>query len=130
MSGFEYSALDAGGREKHGVIEADTERHARTLLRERGLAPLAVESIRDTGQQVGLGERFYRPGLSRRALALVTRQYATLERAGLTIEECLNVLIEQTESAGARRLFGAVRGCGLEGQTLLRGRAAVPSGVS
>lgn len=127
MSGFEYSALDAGGREKHGVIEADTERHARTLLRERGLAPLAVESIRDTAQQAGLGERFSRPGLSRSALALVTRQFATLERAGLTIEECLNVLIEQTESAGARRLFAAVRARVLEGQSLSRGLAAFPS---
>jgi general secretion pathway protein F len=127
MSGFEYSALDTAGREKRGVIEADTERHARTLLRDRGLAPLAVESIRDTAQQAGLGERFSRPGLSRGALALVTRQFATLVRAGLTIEECLNVLIEQTESTGARRLFAAVRARVLEGQSLSRGLAAFPS---
>jgi len=127
MSGFEYSALDPGGREKHGVIEADTERHARTLLRERGLAPLAIESIRETAGHAGLRERFSRPGLSRSELALVTRQFATLERAGLTIEECLNVLIEQTESAGARRLFAAVRARVLEGQSLSRGLAAFPS---
>jgi general secretion pathway protein F len=127
MSGFEYSALDAGGREKHGVIEADTERHARTLLRERGLAPLAVESIRAQAEQAGMRERFSRPGMSRAELALVTRQFATLERAGLTIEECLNVLIEQTESASARRLLAAVRARVLEGQSLSRGLAAFPS---
>jgi general secretion pathway protein F len=127
MSGFEYSALDAAGREKRGVIEADTERHARTLLRERGLAVLAVESIRAAAEQAGLRERFSRPGLSRGELALVTRQFATLERAGLTIEECLNVLIEQTESAGARRLLAAVRARVLEGQSLSRGLAAFPS---
>jgi general secretion pathway protein F len=127
MSGFEYSALDAGGREKHGVIEADTERHARTLLRDRGLAPLAVETIRETAGHAGLRERFSRPGLSRSDLALLTRQFATLERAGLTIEECLNVLIEQTESAGARRLLAAVRARVLEGQSLSRGLAAFPS---
>jgi len=127
MSGFEYSALDPGGREKHGVIEADTERHARTLLRERGLAPLAVESIRAGAEHAGLRERFSRPGLSRGDLALITRQFATLERAGLTIEECLNVLIEQTESAGARRLLAAVRARILEGQSLSRGLAAFPS---
>src|SRR5690242_13057694 len=109
MSGFEYRALDAGGREKHGVIEADTERHARTLLRERGLAPLAVESIRAAAEQPGVRDHFSRPGLSGKTLALVTRQFATLVRAGLTIEECLNVLIEQTESAGARRLLADVR---------------------
>src|SRR5215467_13311953 len=127
MSGFEYSALDASGREKHGVIEADTERHARTLLRERGLTTLAMEAIRESGQKAGLGERFSRPGLSGAGLALLTRQFATLVRAGLTIEECLNVLIEQTESAGARRLLAAVRARVLEGQSLSRGLSAFPS---
>jgi len=114
MSGFEYSALETTGRETRGVIEADTERHARSLLRERGLAPLTVESIRAAAQS-GRRERFSRPGLSRKGLALVTRQFATLVRAGLTIEEGLNVLIEQTESAGARTLFAAVRARVLEG---------------
>ncbi len=118
MSGFEYSALEATGRETRGVIEADTERHARSLLRERGLAPLTVESIRAAAAQSGRRERFSRPGLSRKGLALVTRQFATLVRAGLTIEEGLNVLIEQTESAGARTLFAAVRARVLEGQSL------------
>jgi general secretion pathway protein F len=126
MSGFEYSALDAGGRETRGVIEADTERHARALLRERGLAPLAVEGIRAAARP-GAGERFARPGLSRRELSLVTRQFATLVRAGLTIEECFNVLIEQSESARARSLLAAVRGKVLEGQPLSRGLDAYPS---
>jgi len=126
MSGFEYSALDATGRETRGVIEADTDRHARSLLRERGLAPLTVEGItRSTAAQSG-SERFSRPRLSRKGLALVTRQFATLVRAGLTIEEGLNVLIEQTESAGARTLFAAVRARVLEGQSLSRSLAAFP----
>src|SRR5258705_10605326 len=58
--------------------------------------------------------------------SLVTRQFATLVRAGLTIEEGLNVLIEQTESAGARTLFAAVRARVLEGQSLSHGLAAFP----
>ncbi len=126
MSGFEYSALEATGRETRGVIEADTERHARSLLRERGLAPLTVESIRAAAVQSGRRERFSRPGLSRKGLALVTRQFATLVRAGLTIEEGLNVLIEQTESAGARTLFAAVRARVLEGQSLSHSLAEFP----
>jgi general secretion pathway protein F len=127
MSGFEYSALEATGRETRGVIEADTERHARSLLRERGLAPLTVESIRAATVQSGRRERFSRPGLSRKNLALVTRQFATLVRAGLTIEESLNVLIEQTESAGARTLFAAVRARVLEGQSLSHSLAEFPN---
>src|SRR3989441_77872 len=127
MSGFEYSALEATGRETRGVIEADTERHARSLLRERGLAPLAVESIRSAAAQSGRSDRFSRPGLSRKGLAVVTRQFATLVRAGLTIEEGLNVLIEQTESAGARTLFAAVRARVLEGQSLSHSLAEFPN---
>src|SRR5258706_7107268 len=127
MSGFEYSALDAGGRETRGVIEADTERHARSLLRERGLAPLAVEGIRSVGTRRGLGERFARPRLSRRELSLVTRQFATLVRAGLTIEECFNVLIEQSDSARARSLLAAVRGKILEGQSVSNSIATFPA---
>src|SRR5256885_9415105 len=127
MSGFEYSALEATGRETRGVIEADTERHARSLLRERGLAPLTVESIRAAAAQSGRRERFSRPGLSRKGLAVVTRQFATLVRAGLTIEEGLNVLIEQTESAGARTLFAAVRARVLEGQSLSHSLAEFPN---
>jgi general secretion pathway protein F len=127
MSGFEYSALDATGRETRGVIEADTDRHARSLLRERGLAPLVVEGITPSAAaHTGKGERFSRPRLSRKGLALITRQFATLVRAGLTIEEGLNVLIEQTESAGARTLFAAVRARVLEGQSLSHSLAAFP----
>src|SRR5881397_420299 len=126
MSGFEYSALEATGRETRGVIEADTERHARSMLRERGLAPLTVESIRAAAQS-GRRERFSRPGLSHKNLALVTRQFATLVRAGLTIEEALNVLIEQTESAGARTLFAAVRARVLEGRSLSHSLAEFPN---
>src|SRR5437660_7684170 len=126
MSGFEYSALEATGRETRGVIEADTERQARSLLRERGPAPLTVESIRSAAAQSGRRERFSRPGLSGKGLALVTRQFATLVRAGLTIEEAFNVLIEQTESAGARTLFAAVRARVLEGRSLSQSLAEFP----
>src|SRR5256712_5909760 len=127
MSGFEYSALDPAGHETRGVIEADTERRARSRLRERGRAALTVESIRAAAAQSGRRERFSRPGLSRKGLALVTRQFATLVRAGLTIEEGLNVLIEQTESAGARTLFAAVRARVLEGQSLSHSLAEFPN---
>src|SRR5258706_12123405 len=131
MSGFEYSALEATGRETRGVIEADTERHARSLLRDRGLAPLTVEGItRSTAAHAGKRERFSRPGLSRKGLALVTRQFATLIRAGLTIEEGLNVLIEQTESAGARTPFAAGPGRVLRKPSLSHSPAQFPSTVS
>ena len=45
MPAFQYAALDAKGRQRKGLIEADTPRMARQALRERGLNPLGVEEI-------------------------------------------------------------------------------------
>ena len=42
MTAYSYVALEADGRQSKGLTEADSERHARRLLRERGLVPLSV----------------------------------------------------------------------------------------
>ena len=128
MAGFEYQALDTTGRTVRGVIDGDAERQVRGLLRERGLTPLQVNPIRDQetatpGARRSIGVR---RGISGSELALLTRQFATLVRAGLTLEECLNALIEQTEKARTRHVLAGVRGRMLEGQSLARSMAAFP----
>ncbi len=125
MSAFNYEALAADGRVKRGVLESDSARQARVQLREKGLIPLAVEAIAEgTAQSVaGLGRR----ALGAAALALVTRQLATLLGAGLTIEQTLNALIEQSETQRERQLLAAVRGDVLAGQPLGRALARHPS---
>ena len=45
MGAFEYVAVDAAGRERKGVVEGDTPRHVRQLLREQGLLPVAVDEV-------------------------------------------------------------------------------------
>ena len=70
MAAFEYIALDARGRQQKGVLEADSARQVRQLLRERQLAPLEVKATRTREQAVG-GQRFgFARGLSARDLAL------------------------------------------------------------
>ena len=44
MPAYEYKALDARGKQKQGVLEADAPRAVRQQLREKGLTPLAVEA--------------------------------------------------------------------------------------
>jgi general secretion pathway protein F len=131
MAGFEYQALDANGRTVKGVLEGDGERQVRAALRDKGLTPLKVEPIHTrTAAAAASGEAprafALRRRLSSGELALVTRQFATLIRAGLTIEDCLNVLIEQSETARVRTVLAGVRGRLLEGQSLHRSLAAFP----
>ncbi|MGB7540521.1 MAG: type II secretion system F family protein, partial [Burkholderiales bacterium] len=125
MAGFEYLALDAAGRTVKGVLEGDAERQVRALLRDRGLTPLQIEAIH--ADTPGLSKvRALRRRLSAADLALLMRQFATLARAGLPVEACLNVLIEQTESTRVRAVLAGVRGRVLEGQSLSRSLAAFP----
>ncbi len=45
MPAFEYTAVDTGGRERTGIIEGDTPRHVRQLLRDQQLLPVNVVEV-------------------------------------------------------------------------------------
>ena len=120
MSGYRYEALAPDGKVRRGVLESDSPRQARAQLREQGMLPVEVAplSAKEPGaaRTLSLG----RKRLSAGALALVTRQLATLLAAGLTIEQALNALIEQSERDAERQLLAGVRGDVLAGQSLAR----------
>ncbi len=126
MAAFEYEALDTHGKAVKGVLEGDAERQIRVSLREKGLIPLRVALIKQDGEETAR-RSFRLKAISSANLALITRQFATLVRAGLTIEESLNALIEQAESARIRSVLAGVRALVLEGQSLSRGLAAFPN---
>lgn len=124
MAAFEYSALDAGGREQSGVLEGDSPRQVRALLRERGLTALEVREVAAREHQAatsGWGRR-----LPAAELALIIRQLATLVRAAIPLEQALKAVAEQTEEPRARNLVLAVRTRVLEGHTLADGLAQFP----
>lgn len=115
MTAFRYRALDAAGRETPGVVEADTARAARALLRERGLFPLEVSSV---GQEAAGKRKVSRRKLREADLTLLTRQWGTLLASGLTVEQALAALIEQSESEFLRQLLAGVRSEILSGYSL------------
>lgn len=118
MAAFEYLALDPEGRQHKGVLEGDSARQVRQLLRERQLAPLEVKPTR-TREQAGTGGRWQLPrGLSARDLALVTRQLATLVQAALPIEEALRAAAAQATAPRIQSMLLAVRAKVLEGHNL------------
>lgn len=126
MSAYRYRAYRADGKEETGLLEADSPRAARAQLRERGLAPLAVDEV----APAGANKLKRRRGLSGAALALVTRQLATLLTAGLPLERALAALIEQSEHAAGRELMATVRSDILEGASLSQALAQRPQAFS
>lgn len=127
MAAYAYLALDAQGRQHKGLLEADSPRQARALLRERQLSPLQVSAARAReDEQPRHGLRLSR-GLSAAELALLTRQLATLIQAALPIEEALRAAAAQAASARVKGMLLAVRSGVLEGQSLAQSLAAFPA---
>ena len=128
MAAFEYVALDDRGKEQKGVLEADSNRQVRQILRDRRLAPLAVEIAREKTDESGISlVRWFKPSLSVSDRALVTRQMATLIAAGLPVEEALLAVSRQSESPRAHKMLVAVRSRVMEGYSLANSLADYPS---
>jgi len=125
MGAFEYTAVDPGGRESRGILEGDTARHVRQLLRERQLLPVTVNAV---SEQEKSQKRSF--SLARRVsatdLALFTRQLATLVKAGLPLEESLLAVSQQTERVRVQSIVLGVRAKVMEGHTLADGFADFP----
>src|SRR5882762_1902950 len=110
MGAFEYTALDAQGRERKGLIEGDTPKHVRQLLREKHLLPMDIQETAERELKQSRRRGFMRRGLSTLDLALLTRQLATLLHSGLPLEESLQAVAEQTEKPRVQRIILGVRG--------------------
>lgn len=127
MAAFEYVALDTKGRQQKGVLEADSARQVRQLLREKQLAPLQVEPAHRKEHSEKAGGFSLRRGLSARDLALVTRQLATLIGAALPIEEALRAAAAQSRQPRIQSMLIAVRAKVLEGHSLANALGSFPA---
>lgn len=124
MAAFEYRALDAAGRPRGGVVEAASAALARQSLRGQGLLPVELRERAATAAAAG-GRT---PGgrLPPAALALVTRQMATLLGAGLRIEEALATIASGQPPRVAAVLVN-LRGAVARGRSLAEALADYPA---
>ena len=126
MGAFEYTALDAQGRERKGLIEGDTPKHVRQMLRDKHLLPMEIQETAQRELKKSRARGFLRRGLSTLDLALLTRQLATLLHSGLPLEESLQAVAEQTEKPRVQRIILGVRSKVVEGHPLADGLRDFP----
>ncbi len=125
MPAFEYTALDAAGKEQKGVLDGDTARQIRQQLRERKLTPLSVTEGSSKAVQTRTGVSF-RGGISTTDLALITRQIATLSSSGTPVEEALAAVSQHTDKQRIKTLLLSVRSKVLEGHSLAHSMREFP----
>src|SRR5690349_16176478 len=127
MGAFEYTAVDSAGKERKGILEGDTARHVRQMLREKHLLPVTVGEVaqKEAKRQQQRSFTFSR-GISSGDLSLFTRQLATLVRAGLPLEESLLAVSQQTEKPRVQSIVLGVRAKVMEGHPLADGLSEFP----
>lgn len=117
MAAFQYVAINPKGATQKGIIEADSLKEARRLLRDQSLTPLEITLAQQKMTNFKI-RAFGKPSVSTKELALMTRQLATLLTAGLPLEEVLAAVAEQTEKSRTKGLILSVRSKVLEGHAL------------
>jgi general secretion pathway protein F len=126
MAAYEYTALDAQGRELRGVLDGDSARQIRQLLRDQALLPVTVSEVSDAPAPKAFSFSFGN-SIGTADLALLTRQLSTLVRSGIPLEEALLAVSQQSEKARVRSVIAGVRSRVMEGRTLAEGLAAFPT---
>lgn len=125
MGAFEFVALDKSGKESKGLLEGDTPKHVRQILRERRLLPVSVTEVakKESRRQATFS---LRKGMTATELALITRQLATLAQSGLPLEEALLAVSQQNENPRTQSILLGVRSRVMEGHSLADGLADFP----
>jgi general secretion pathway protein F len=114
MPAYSYEALQNDGALRKGVIEADSAKAARSQLRAQALVPLSVQALSANAAekntqsiwQTNIGSR---QCFSPNALAVWTRQLASLVSSGLPLERALAALSDEAESEKQAHLVAQLR---------------------
>lgn len=117
MPTYRYQAVDLAGRTLKASLQAESERHARQLLREQGLFARQLQ-VQGNAQELPRRQR-----VSRAQLCELTRQLATLTGAGIALVDALATLERQLVEPALRNLLVGVRGALAEGLGLARSLA-------
>jgi type IV pilus assembly protein PilC len=107
MSTFAFRAVDLAGVAARGEMDASSKSVVSDQLRQRGLIVLDISEKRESLKVESILQRFKSVNL--RALAVFSRQFATLIASGMPMLRCLYTLEQQTQDEMLRNAIIAVR---------------------
>jgi len=130
MAVFEYRGILIGtGKPVKGVRDAENAKALRGVLRKDGILLTVATEEKAAEEKARKNLKLFafldRPSTA--DVAVVTRQLATLIRAGIPLFESLNALIEQVEKESLKRALTAVREQVREGISFAKALEAHPT---
>jgi general secretion pathway protein F len=126
-----YKGYDiVSGANRKGKIDAESLRAAKQILRVREKVMAS-----DIKEEVNLAKSDKKPGsfslsgksVSMLDLAVMTRQFATLQKAHVPLDECLKALTEQVENVVLRNTLSGLKDAVSEGKALGDAMSAYPT---
>ena len=123
MPAYRFEAATPAGKIETGIVDADSPRQARSVLRDKGLTPIDLAPVENKSAAATtlVGGR-----LRDADLALATRQLASLLSARLPLERALGAVVQQADRSIVRDRFAAVRSDVVAGQSLAQAMAKYP----
>jgi type IV pilus assembly protein PilC len=116
---FQYTAMDASGKEQKGQHEAASEEAVASFLKEQGMFPTSIKPLAKAGK--GKKEKVKGPSVSKglsinlgptvirgKDLTVFTRQLAILLDAGLPLIRSLKTLERQAKNPAVKAVLGKV----------------------
>ncbi len=131
MPAYTFEALDAQGNNRKGVMEGESARVVRGLLRTQSLVPLSVEPVVGEGTSNSTSGGLNRTLFASRifnatGLSIWTRQIAGLVTSGLPLERALTALTDEAEDERQRNLLASLRAEVNAGSTFAKALAQHP----
>ena len=108
MNSFRYQAIEAGGANVSGVIQADDRKSALQLLGQKNLFPSLLEAVSSGEKSVEKsgaakkGEIHFGRRIKRKDITAFTREISALLGAAIPIPQALDSLGEEEENLALR----------------------------
>lgn len=131
MPAYIFEALDIQGNTRKGVMEGESSRVVRGLLRTQSLVPLSVEPVVGDSSNGSISNGLNRTLFASRifsttGLSIWTRQIAGLVTSGLPLERALTALTDESEDERQRNLLASLRAEVNAGSTFAKALAQHP----
>ena len=127
MPQYSYKGLDAAtGAHKKGKVEAESVKAARQKLRQRDGILVSEISEEAAAAHAKTKSRFSASRVSPQDVAIMTRQFATLQTASVPLDESLRALTQQVENQVLKNALGSVKDQISEGKSLAEAMGAFP----
>ena len=126
MAVYKFKGITTAGKTVSGIRSADSTRTLHNLLKKEGIFPT---EITEQGEKVREGEinlKRLSGRVSARELSVITRQLATLLKAGVTLVESISAVIDQSENPNLKLVLSQVKQRVNEGSSLADAMAQHP----